>query len=48
MPEQVRTHLALFEVAQEDAVDAAHQQSGQISLALAGRQPPKILAVAKA
>ena len=27
MPEQVRADLALFEVAQEDAIDAAHQDA---------------------
>ena len=44
--EQVRADLALLEVAQEDPVDAARQQPGEVGLAHAERQLAEILAVA--
>ena len=46
MPEQVWTDLALFEVREEDAVDAARQQPRQACLAHRQRQFAEILAVA--
>ena len=43
---QVRADLALLEVGQEDAVDAARQQPGKVSLAQAERQLSDVLGVA--
>jgi hypothetical protein len=45
MPEQVRTDLALLEVAQEDAVDPPRQQPRQIGLPHRQRQLAEILAI---
>ena len=44
--EQVRADLALLEVAQEYAVDAARQEPGQARLAHRQRQLAEIVAVA--
>jgi hypothetical protein len=44
--EQARADLALLEVGQEDAVDAARQQPGKVSLAQAERQLSDVLGVA--
>jgi hypothetical protein len=44
--EQVRANLALFEVAQKDAVGATRQQPGQVGLPHAERQLSDVLAVA--
>jgi hypothetical protein len=46
VPKQVRADLALLEVGKEDAVDAARQQSGEVGLAHAKRQPADVIAVA--
>ena len=46
VPEKVRPDLALFEVAQEDAVDAPRQHPGEIGLAQLQRQFADVLAVA--
>ena len=46
VPEQVRADLALLEVGQEYAVDAARQQSGEAGLAHVERQSAEILAIA--
>ena len=45
MAEQVRANLALFEVAQEDAIDAARQEPGEVGLAHTERQLADVLAV---
>ena len=44
MPEQVRPDLALFEVVEEDAVDAPPQHLGEMVLPQVQRQWPEIVA----
>lgn len=46
MAEEIRAYLTLFEIRQEDAVDASGQKPGQVCLAHAERQLADILAVA--
>ena len=44
--EQVRANLALFEIAEEDALHSACQEPGEAGFARRQRQTPEILAVA--
>src|SRR5262245_57769531 len=45
VPKKVRADLALFEIGQEDAVDASGKQPRQVSLSHAQRQLADVLAI---
>ena len=45
MPVQVRTNLALFEIAQEDAVNPPREEPGEVRLSHGERQFADVLAV---